>query len=226
MNILSLETSTKNFSIAVLKDQKIIFERNMKLKDVLSSSILPAIIQVLTKSKMSLARLDGFAVGLGPGSFTSLRVGLSTVKGLAFATKKPIAGISSLDILAMNVPEKYTQQICTLCDAKRNLFYCCFYEKQNGLLKRKTDYLLLDRESIQQKINKRTVLLGDGVKIWQEEPEAGDRDNFQYLDEKYWHPKASHLAYLAAERFKKKKYDLASKIVPIYLYADDCQVQK
>ena len=138
MNLLAIDTSTKNLSLAVTKKGKVVKFRNVKLTRPLSSSIMPSIKKILNSAGITLSKLDGFAVGLGPGSFTGLRVGLSTIKGLAFATKKPVVGISSLDVLAMNIKEDCAQ-ICTLCDAKRNLVYACLYEKKGATLKRKSD---------------------------------------------------------------------------------------
>ena len=100
---------------------------------------------------MTLNDIDVLAVGLGPGAFTSLRVGLSTVKGLAFATKKPVIGIPSMDAIAMSIKDE-SAQICTICDAKRNLVFGCLYEKNGAQLKKKTDYLLTDINDLLKKI--------------------------------------------------------------------------
>src|SRR3989304_5415259 len=106
MKILSIDTSTKTFSLAVSDGEEILRSRNIKITRVLSSSIIPSIHQILKKAGIALSQLDGFAVGLGPGSFTSLRVGLSTIKAFALATGKPVVGIPSLDVLALNVLER------------------------------------------------------------------------------------------------------------------------
>jgi len=139
MNLLAIDTSTKSFSLAVAKCGKVVKYRNAQLKRPLSSSIIPDIKRIMSSAGMSISKLDGFAVGLGPGSFTSLRVGLSTVKGLAYSVDKPVIGISSLDILAMNIKEDDIQ-VCTLSDAKRKMVYACIYDKKDGQLKRKGEY--------------------------------------------------------------------------------------
>src|SRR3989338_11288628 len=161
MNILAFDTSSKHFSLAVAKDGKTLHSRSIFLKKVLSGSIMPAIQGILKKAGLTLAKLDGFCVGLGPGSFTSLRVGLSTIKGLAFALKKPVVGISSLDGLAMNVKED--ADILTVVDAKRNLFYTCFYQKKGIALKRKSKYLLLSADEVLKVMKPGMILVGDGV---------------------------------------------------------------
>jgi len=118
MKLLNIDTSTKNLSLAVFDGKKIVRHRNIILNKVLSNKIVPSIERILSDSKIELDQLDGFAVGLGPGSFTSLRIGLSTVKALAFATQKPVVGIPSLDIIAQGCSSGGT--ICVVVDAKRS----------------------------------------------------------------------------------------------------------
>jgi len=83
MNLLAIDTSTKNLSLAVSKNETVLKYRNGKLQRPLSSSIMPSIQRILAESQTILKELSGFVVGLGPGSFTGLRVGLSTIKGLS-----------------------------------------------------------------------------------------------------------------------------------------------
>ena len=201
------------------------------LESVLSSSIIPSIQGILRQAEIPLERIDGFAVGLGPGSFTSLRVGLSTVKALAFAMKEPIVGIPSLDILAMNVIKEKVSHICALCDAKRGLVYACVYERQGTRLKRKSKYLLTSISEILHHIKGETVFTGDGVGLFQTDILEHSKKKGAlfvpiFADEKKWFPQAKHLPGLAIERFRKKKFDPIDKLVPLYLYPEDCQVRR
>ena len=100
MYFLSFETSTKIFSLAVSKDEKVLRYRNLKSALVLEDSILPTVDKMLDSAGIKFSQIDGFAIALGPGSFTSLRVGLSTVKAFAMSTAKPVVGIPTLDIIA------------------------------------------------------------------------------------------------------------------------------
>ncbi len=233
MKIFSLETSTKNFSLAVSMDEKILAFRNFKLKKVLSSSIIPAIKIILKRTDTALADLDGFAIGLGPGSFTSLRVGLSTVKAFGAATGKPVVGIPSLDILAMNVPVGIADQICCLCDARRNLLYTCSYRRSGVDPVPLGDYSLSGIDDCLNKIKEPTFFIGDGISLYREKILARFKTKWaskiESIDdllakEKDWYPRADHLARRAYRRFLKKEYDSIDKIVPLYLYPEDCQV--
>ena len=224
MNLLAIDTSTKHFSLAVAKDGKTLRHRGILLKQVLSDSIMPAIQDILKKAGLTLAKLDGFAVGLGPGSFTSLRVGLSTVKGLAFALHKPVVGISSLDVLALNV--NADGQVCALRDAKRNLVYACLYAKKGATLKRKSKYLLTDIENVLKQINGEVTFIGDGVPLFREVIEKAAGIKPRFVPEKLMYPQARHLAALALKRFESKEHDAPETLVPLYLYPEDCQVVK
>ena len=224
MNILAIDTSSKHFSLAVAKDGKVLRSRSVLLKKVLSDSIMPAIQGILKKAGLTFAKVDGFAVGLGPGSFTSLRVGLSTVKGLAFALKKPAVGISSLDVLALNVAGD--GQVSVVCDAKRNMAYACLYQKKGDALKRKSKYLLTDIQNVLKQIKGEATFVGDGVPLFRETIEKAAGIEARFADEKQMYPQAKHLAALALKRFESKEYDAAESLVPLYLYPEDCQVTR
>src|SRR5688572_19647458 len=100
MHFLSLETSTKIFSLAINRDDKVLRFRNLKSAKILENSIIGAIDKLLDSAELKFNQVDAFVIALGPGSFTSLRVGLSTVKAFAMATNKPVVGVVSLDVIA------------------------------------------------------------------------------------------------------------------------------
>lgn len=227
MKFLAMDTSTKHFSLAVCVEGKVSHSRNIQLKGVLSSSIMPAINAILNKAGVFLGGLDGFAVGLGPGSFTSLRVGMSTVKGLAFATGKPVVGIPSLDVLAMSVADEGL--VCALGDAKRNMVYACIYRKEGEALIKKSKYLLTDIKDVLKKIKGEAVFIGDGALLYRDaiEKSAGIKPRFADCERPFTiYPQAKYLAKLAHKRFEAKDYDAAESLVPLYLYPQDCQVSR
>ncbi len=232
MNILSIDTSTKNFSLAVSKGKRVVRFRNMKLDKVLESSIIPAIEKILGDSKLTFKELDGYAVGLGPGSFTSLRVGLSTIKAFVLATGKPVVGISSLDVMAMNVADEKVDEICAIMDARRKQVYACLFEKKDGVLKRKTDYLLTNIDDLLGRVQGKTLFVGDGAPLWRDAikekyAKAGKKSDGRavFTSEKNAFPQAKKLSDLAYGRFEKKVYDDVESLVPLYLYSLDCQVR-
>lgn len=224
--LLAIDSSTKRFSLAVADGEKILKSRNLVLDKVLSSSIVPAIRKILRDAGLGLPDMDGFAVGLGPGSFTSLRVGLATVKGLAFAAQKPVVGIPSPDVVAEHAAAVMEDcHICVLSDAKRNLVYTCLYEIRDGRAERKSDYVLTGIEDVLAKIQADTVFVGDAIPLFRGTIEEKGRDwRPAFADEKFWLPEAKYLVPLSLEKFRKKKTDNIDKLTPLYLYPADCQV--
>lgn len=224
MNLLAIDTSTKNFSIAVSCDEKVLAYKNVKLDKILSSSIIPGIQVILKKAKLTRADIDGFAIGLGPGSFTSLRVGLSTIKGLAFAMQKPVVGVPSLDLLAAGLGADHPQ-IVVIMDAKRNLVYSCLYSLKNNQLKRQSDYRLSPIGDILKEIKGEAFFVGDGIGLFKQDIERCRHLKGIFAEEKWWVPQARWIVPIALERFKKKNFDKVADLLPLYLYPEDCQVR-
>ena len=216
MYFVSFETSTKIFSLALSRDEKVLRYRNLKSASVLEDTILPALDKILDSAKIKFSQLDGFAIALGPGSFTSLRVGLSTVKAFAMATGRPVVGIPTLDIIARGVPSGLCDEICVINDARRGKVYACFYDPKGF---RKSDYLLTSFNDVLEKAHGKTLFVGDAVGLYR-----NSISKFLFADEKWWYPQSKVMALLAYERFRNKQYDDAASLLPLYLYPQDCQV--
>jgi len=242
MYFLSFETSSKTFSLAVNKDEKVLRYRNLKTASVLEDSILPTMDKLLGSAGLKFSQIDGFAVALGPGSFTSLRVGLSTVKAFAMSTNKPVVGIPTLDIIAHSLPllchsresgnpfDQY-DEICVINDARRGKVYACLY----GAKGRTSDYLLTTLDDLLDKVHGKTLFVGDALGAYRKDIEkayhkhTGKKNSVckcLFADEKWWYPQSRVMAALAFERFQNKQYDDAASLVPLYLYPQDCQVTK
>ncbi len=256
MHILSLETSTKIFSLAVSKDDQVLRFRNIRTERILESSMIPAIDKLLDSCGLNLQKIDAFAVGLGPGSFTSLRVGLSTVKAFAMATGKRVVGINSLDIIASGVIREKADEICVIVDARRRKVYAAIFQvrAQHAVpVQRKIDYLLTTIDDVLDRVHGATLFVGDGVGLYKNYiekayksvvPECINRGPRTsrcptkafghdssgchpiFALEKFWYPHAQELAKLAFQRLENKGQDDPAAIVPVYLYPADCQIDR
>lgn len=230
MKLLAFDTSTKYFSVALSDGDKVVASRTLKNDRVLSSKIISAIDQVFQKSGFQPKQIDGIAVGLGPGSFTSLRVGLATAKGLAYAMKKPVIGVPSLDVTAMNVKKGSADYICVLCDAKRSMVYAAVYEcleDGTGLI---SDYILSEPQKILKMLKGNVSFVGDGIALYKDLIEQKSRlksakFSSLFVEEKKWYPSAKNLSRIARDRFEYKDFDDIDTLVPLYLYPEDCQVR-
>ena len=223
MKILGVDTTTKFLCLGIYDDGKV-YEYNLEVGRRLSVLLIQTIKRVVDALGWRTGDIDYFACGLGPGSFTGIRVGLATIKGLSWAANKPVIGIPSLDILARNVRES-DNPIVPIIDAKRNLIYCSIYKIKNGTLKRIAPYLLLSEDAFFRKSAKNALILGDGLTLYKEKILRNIK-GATILDSGYWYPKAHNIIGLSLERIKAKKLDNPFDIKPIYLYPKECQINK
>lgn len=225
MNILGIDTSSKVLSIALGDGKRIIVEESHLLDRRHSSLLVLKIKEMLEKLSLSIDDVGAFVVGLGPGSFTGLRIGVSSVKGFGIATKKPCIGIPSIDAMALNV-DKEGKAIVPVIDAKRNQVYSAIYRKKRGHIIRESEYLLLSIDKVMEKIGGPAVFLGDGINLYRERIQRFSKKAV-FLGEGYWYPKADNLIKLVVKKKirRYKQSDLA-RLKPIYLYPEDCQVKK
>ena len=170
MKILGIDSSGLVASAAVISDGMLAAEFTVNNKQTHSQTLLPMIEQVVEMSGISLESLDAIAVAAGPGSFTGLRIGASTAKGMGLALKKPIVPVPTLEGLAyrMGVADGL---ICPMMDARRNQVYTGIYRIADGGLECVVEQCAVPVEEIAEKINvlgERVILLGDGIPIHME----------------------------------------------------------
>lgn len=225
MKILSVDTSTKFLTLAVYNEGRVC-EYNLETGNRLSVLLVPHIKIVLKAAGMSLRDIDYFACGLGPGSFTGLRIGVSAVKGFSFALNKPVIGIPTLDALAMNVPScaKY-KNIITAVDAKREMVYFCAYKNKDNRCVKTAPYSLIARDKFLSRIKSPCVVIGDAAGIYRQEI-LKSAPHAEFLDKDSWYPKGHNMVFLALERIKGPKVAGRKRLEPIYLYPKECQVKR
>ncbi|MFH1478710.1 MAG: tRNA (adenosine(37)-N6)-threonylcarbamoyltransferase complex dimerization subunit type 1 TsaB [Candidatus Omnitrophota bacterium] len=223
MKILGVDTSSSFLSIALSKDRDVMIEENTLLDKRHSSMLVPNIKSMLEKIGLSISDVDGYVVGLGPGSFTGLRIGVSTIKGFLVGTKKVCLGMPSIDAIAMNAD--HGSLIVPIIDAKRSNVYSAIYERKKGGIIRKSGYLLLGIDELSKKVKKDAVFLGDGVKLYKDRIQELNKKAL-FLGEEYWYPRASNLIRLAVSKKSNFKKKSLVNLDPIYLYPRYCQIKR
>lgn len=222
MKILGIDTTTKFLCLGIYDGTKI-YEYNLELGIKHSSLLIPTIKRVLEALSWNINDIDYFACGLGPGSFTGIRVGLATLKGIAWSINKPMVGISTLDILVRNARTS-DGLIVPIIDAKRNLIYTSIYKVKFDTFKRITPYMLLTEEEFFRKISNNTLIFGDAVSLYKQRLLSKIK-GVTLLDKDYWYPKGRNIIDVALERIKAKKFNSAFNLKPIYLYPKECQIK-
>jgi len=163
MKILSIETSGKICAVALTEDNNLIKEEIIKDENTHSVKLMPLVDKLLKETNTNINDIDLFACDIGPGSFTGIRIGVSTIKAFLDVTNKKAVGVTSLEILAEDVQEEGI--ICSLIDAKNQNVYCGIFEKnqeeciQIGELKFDNINNIIN---FVKNINKKTIFVGDG----------------------------------------------------------------
>ncbi|MCM8796575.1 MAG: tRNA (adenosine(37)-N6)-threonylcarbamoyltransferase complex dimerization subunit type 1 TsaB [Candidatus Omnitrophica bacterium] len=222
MRILGIDTATDFLCIALYSNNKI-YEYKVEAGRRLSRFITVVLKRVLKVAGLELDEIDYLACGLGPGSFTGMRIGLATVKALSWSQGKPVIGISTLDILAQNAREKQGY-IIPVIDAKRNLIYSSIYKSKNGSLCRVSPYTLLSQKELLGKIRPGSILLGDALRLYKENFYRNIKGAI-LLDSDYWYPQPRNIIFIACQRIRQKIIHDSFTLKPIYLYPKECQVK-
>ncbi|MDD4493996.1 MAG: tRNA (adenosine(37)-N6)-threonylcarbamoyltransferase complex dimerization subunit type 1 TsaB [Eubacteriales bacterium] len=219
MKILAFDTSTIVATVAVCEDTKLLGEYVLNHEKKHSEKIMPMTEHLLKDLGLSPAEFDLYAASIGPGSFTGLRIGVSTVKAMAYAAKKPAAGIPTLDVLAFNAIG-FNELICPMIDARNNQVYTALYKKEKGSVINITEYVGVDINIVIEKvkeIGKRVMFVGEGAVLHSKLLLSELGESAEIMPENLNVPRASsvaHFAYLKAETGQlQDSFDL----VPFYL---------
>lgn len=165
MKVLSVDSASKVATCAILDENNLIAEYTINNKLEHSTLIMDMIDKLLKDSNLDISDIDGFVVSKGPGSFTGLRIGMATIKGLSLGSNKPYISISSLDSLAYSLIN-FNGIICPIMDALRENVYTCLYKGNEGNLEKLINYSALDLNELVEILkekNEPVIFTGDAV---------------------------------------------------------------
>lgn len=219
MNILGIDASGIAGSIAYMKDDRLIGEYYICHKLTHSETIMPMLEHLKTLIGLELNTLDAIAVTSGPGSFTGLRIGVTTAKALALALNIPVVGVPTLDVMAYALRHT-SYKICPIMDARRNQVYTALYRWENKDLLRLSEYQGIDLDQLLSELssqNEKVIFLGDAV--WQYQSHIEDKlgDKAEFVPSYMNLQRAGILVELAGQEFQKGHAVPASDFVPMYL---------
>ena len=224
MIVLGIDTSTAQTSVAIGSDHEVLASVSIAGK-ARQESVTPALEQMLAWSGLDLGRVGGIAVGIGPGLFTGLRVGVETAKTLAQVLNVPIVGITSLDVLAFAVRHT-SRRIACVIDARRGEVFAAVYRAVPGGVVRETDHLVLKPDHLVaelQAVPGEVLCVGNGAILYRREIEdLGSRVEFASPAVAY--PDAAALVELAIPRFTREEHDRLFEVVPLYLRKSDAEI--
>ena len=177
MPVLGIETSHRSGGVALVRSGRVLAELVVDVGMTYSNTLFPSIDSLLRICKMSYEDIEAVAVGIGPGSFTGLRIGIASSKGLSYALGVPLIGVPSLDAMACDViPVKSEVVLCPMLDAKKGqVFTATYHVSRAGRPRRKGPYMAIEPEAFVEKIaglKELHVLFGDGLATHKERFEA------------------------------------------------------
>jgi len=220
LNILALSTTSSSGSIAIYKQDHISYINHLDIKVTHSERLLPQIDAGLENSKLHIAEIDLIVIANGPGSFTGLRIGLATAKGLCFAHQIPLLPISTLELLATNIAPS-EKNILALIDAKMQEVYAALYSKDLDILIPECN---TTPKELFKSIKEPVIIVGDGAKKFLNEIEKSDMD-FELCLEHQNIPLASTLISIALKsKIPHYNFDKISELEPNYLRRSQAEI--
>ncbi|HIP40770.1 MAG TPA: tRNA (adenosine(37)-N6)-threonylcarbamoyltransferase complex dimerization subunit type 1 TsaB [Desulfocapsa sulfexigens] len=225
--LLALDTAIACSSVALtygdVHDGELIASLNLNSKLTHSRRLLTGIDWLLSENRIDFADIDGLAVGLGPGSFTGLRIGMATVKGLATAMDKPLLGVSTLDALALCCPGD--KPLCVLLDARKKEVYRRWYlPDAKGVYRRQGNIQALSPDELASEVSEPVLMVGDGLfpygEIFDKIP--GNFVTTAPLPLNY--PSAVAIGFLCCEQLHMGDIMDLESAVPMYVRASDAEL--
>jgi len=167
MRILALESSAKQTSVALVEDGKLIAQNSQNAGLTHSKTLLPLTHSLLHDLGFTIADIDKIAVAHGPGSFTGIRIGIATAKGLAMGAEKPLVGVSTLEAMAHQGKHLGDGIICPVMDARREQVYNALFTMEDGTLTRLTEERAIAIEALfaEREQDRPYILVGDGAAL-------------------------------------------------------------
>ncbi len=216
MRILAIDTASNVATAAIVEDDKLLGEFILNHKKTHSQKIMPVIDELLTSCELSVEEIDLFAAANGPGSFTGLRIGVATVKGLAHATGKPVVGINALEGLAWNVAG-YPGTVVALMDARREQVYTAAYRWDGEALETVQQACVLPVKELLERQQQRCIFVGDGAVLHQELIQKSLGGRAVIAPGNQQGQRASSVAALALQKAKRGLTESYLTLEPFYL---------
>lgn len=229
MKILAIDTSTMLGGVAIMDDERLIAESRLNVKSTHSERLMTEIAHCLKLADFSISDIDVFAVAIGPGSFTGLRIGLSTAKGFAYAAGKPIVAVHTMEALAWNFPcSEYP--VCTLLDArKKEVYGAVFKWKENG-------FACLIKETVLNPDNffrylssladySKIIFTGEGAELYRKNILEHFSGKAVFASPDKMVPSPSNVAALGLKKALNKEFSEPVSLTPLYIRKSEAEIK-
>ncbi len=223
MYILGIETSTKTGSVAVISEDAVIAQYSLNIEVTHSERLMSTVDRVLKDTGIAIKEIDGYAVAIGPGSFTGLRIGLAAVKGLALVSGKPIAAVPTLQALAWNLPHA-AHPVCPMLDARKSEVYAATYRVEGSALVHGMDAAVLSLPILSERISGKTIFTGEASHLFRKEILEIFGDRALFAPHSAILPSAASIAEIGLGMIKSGKQADADSLTPMYIRRPEAEV--
>ncbi len=217
--ILAIDSSSLVASVAIANDDVIVAEYTVNLKKTHSQTLLPMIHEIFVMTGLDKKEIEAIAVSNGPGSFTGLRIGAATAKGLALALDIPIIPVSTIEMMANNY-NHCNKLICPIMDARRNQVYTGIYGCPNEELEEILAPAPMAVEELIEKIDeigKEVIFVGDGIPAFRKQLDENLQIKHDYAKQNFARQSAGSLAALGTKKMKEGKAIVSDAFAPDYM---------
>ncbi len=226
MITLAIETSSEYGGVCLFDSQRgVLAETRFGSQKRHSAALMPAISHIFSITSLSIKDVDFFSISIGPGSFTGLRVGLSTVKGLCFSTGKPLVAVSSLEAFAHQFAHT-RGLLCPLFDARKKEVYGALFRAEKGEISRLTEDMVQSVDKIISLVSEKTIFAGTGAEKYRDVITERLSDMAEFADGPLMHPLPSSLAFAAMKKAEGKEFSDPSKVTPLYIRASEAELKR
>lgn len=228
MRILALDSSGLVATVAILEDEQMIAEYTVNYKKTHSQTLLPMLDEIVKMTEFDLSTIDAIAVAGGPGSFTGLRIGAATAKGLGLALDKPIIHVPTVDGLAYNL---YGSDgiICPIMDARRSQVYTGLYRFADGEFQVIEAQMAISVQELVEKLNaygEKVTFLGDGVPVYGKDLKSELKVTCQFAPAHMNRQRATAVGALGMKYYQDGKIETAAAHRPDYLRLSQAEREK
>jgi len=225
MRILAIETSTMLGGVAIMDaSEGLIVEMRLNIKTTHSERLMRGISFALQQAGMGISDIDVFGVSIGPGSFTGLRIGLSTVKGFAYATGKPIVSIPTLEAFAWNFPfSKFP--VCIMLDARKKEVYAAVFRWQDGGFEKTMGEKSIQPSELLATLSGPVIFAGEGAIIYRDPIIQVARENALFPAPQAMVPSPSTIAFLGLRKAERRIFSDPISLVPLYMRRSEAEIK-
>ncbi len=223
MHVLAIDTATEVCGVALASETGVVSQERLDQGMTHAKVLMTAVQAVLSRGGMTVSSLDGLVVTRGPGSFTGLRIGISTIKGLAAASGLPIVSVSSLAVLACQAPED-ARWVCPMIDARRREVYWSCYERNGSELIRVDEETAEPAGNVAEKMAAGCLFIGNGAQLYRQVIEKRSPHPVRFAKEADHALHPGVLALMGLSLLIAGESEHLDTFVPVYLRKSDAEM--